>query len=80
MYELIKNFAKEGKDEISGRPNGEFFLDKKGARLFVTPYVEKYLSENKKEEHRDFKTFMKMDFVEKFDYYDVMGTGFVNSM
>jgi hypothetical protein len=39
MYELIKNYAKEGKDEISGRPNGEFFLDKKGANLFLTPYV-----------------------------------------
>jgi hypothetical protein len=79
MYELIKNYAKEGKDENSGRPNGEFFLDKKGARLFVTPYVEKYLSGNK-EEKRDIKTFMDMDFVEKFDYYDVMGTGFVNTM
>lgn len=43
MYELIKNFAKEGKDEISGRPNGEFFLDKKNAFKFVTPYVNKYL-------------------------------------
>jgi hypothetical protein len=79
MYELIKNYAKEGKDENSGRPNGEFFLDKKGARLFVTPYVEKYLSGNK-EEKRDIKTFMSMDFEEKFDYYDVMGTGFVNTM
>ena len=57
MYELIKNYAKEGKDENSGRPNGEFFLDKKGARLFVTPYVEKYLTGNK-EEKREFKTFM----------------------
>ena len=80
MYELIKNFAKEGKDENSGRPNGEFFLDKKSARLFVTPYVEKYLSENKKEEKRDLKMFLAMDFEEKFDYYDVMGTGFVNTM
>ena len=80
MYELIKNFAKEGKDENSGRPNGEFFLDKKGARSFVTPYVEKYLSENKKEEKRDLKMFLAMDFEEKFDYYDVMGTGFVNTM
>ena len=79
MYELIKNFAKEGKDEISGRPDGEFYLDKKGARAFLTPYVKKYLAENKKEEHRDFNTFMKMDFEEKFDYYDVMGTGFVNT-
>jgi len=79
MYELIKNYAKEGKDENSGRPNGEFFLDKKGARLFVTPYVQKYLTGNK-EEKRDLKTFMQMDFEEKFDYYDVMGTGFVNTM
>ena len=53
MYELIKNFAKEGKDEISGRPNGEFFLDKKGARLFVTPYVKTYLEEHKKDEREN---------------------------
>ena len=79
MYELIKNYAKEGKDENSWRPNGEFFLDKKGAILFVTPYVQKYLTGNK-EEKRDLKTFMQMDFEEKFDYYDVMGTGFVNTM
>lgn len=80
MYELIKNYAKEGKDEISGRPNGEFFLDKKNAALFVTPYVKKYLKENPKEETRSFDEFMKMDFESKFDYYDVMGTGFVNTM
>lgn len=79
MHDLIKNFAKEGKDEDTGRPNGTFFLDKKNAEQFVTPYVKKYLATHTKEETRDFDLFMNMDFNEKFDHYDVLGTGFVDT-
>ena len=79
MHDLIKNFAKEGKDEITGRPNGQFFLDKKSAETYVTPFVKKYLAAHKKEETRDFSLFMNMDFNEKFDHYDVLGTGYVDT-
>ena len=47
-YNLIKNFAKEGKTE-NGMPSGKFFLDKAAAKTVTTPYVQKYMHKDDKD-------------------------------
>lgn len=32
MYDLITNYAKEGKSEGQHKPNGQFYLDSEGAK------------------------------------------------
>ena len=41
MNDLIKKYAKEGKDE-EGKPNGRFFLNRDDALHASTPFVKKY--------------------------------------
>ena len=43
MNNLIKNYAKEGKDKETGKPNGEFFVDQEAAKKVSEPFVKKYM-------------------------------------
>ena len=66
MFDLIQNYAKEGKDEKDGKPNGRYFLDKEAVTKVSKPYIENYLKENEmkgdQKDKKDFALYMKMDF------------------
>ena len=42
MYNLISKYAKEGKNESDGKPNGKFYVDRAAAKAVTEPYVKKY--------------------------------------
>ena len=77
MYDLIQNYAKEGKDENEGKPNGKFFVDKSAARAVSVPYIDKYLHLSEKDDKKKFDTFMGTTFDELVEHYDPNGTGFI---
>ena len=61
MYNLIKNYSKEAKDE-DGKPNGRFYVDRKAAKEVTGPYVKKHL----KLTGEKFDEYMTKDFENKF--------------
>ena len=58
MNNLIKNYAKEGKDKETGKPNGVFFVDEQAAEKVSEPFVKKYM----KLEGPKYDTYMKDNF------------------
>ena len=51
---LSKNYAFEGKNKDTGKPNGRYFIDRDGAKKAFKPFEEKYLKINDKEKLDDF--------------------------
>ena len=45
MFDLITNYAKEGKKDSDGKPSNKFFVNRDAMKKVVKPYVEKYLPE-----------------------------------
>ena len=46
VYNLISKYAKEGKNESDGKPNGKFYVDRAAAKAVTEPYVKKYLDKS----------------------------------
>ena len=63
MNELIKNFAREGRDKETGRPNGRFFIDREGAKKAFKPFEGQYL---KLKEAMKLDDFYKNEFEQQF--------------
>ena len=57
MNTLIKDYAREGKDKDTGRPNGRYFIDRVGAKKAFKPFEKQYLK---------MKDAMKLD-----DFYNL---------
>ena len=74
MNNLIKNYAFEGKNKDTGKPNGRYFIDRDGAKKAFKPFEEKYLKINDKEKLDD---FYKNEFEIQFQHYDVLDDGFI---
>ena len=61
MFDLIQNYAKEGKDKSNGKPDGRYYLDHAAVVKVSKPYIDKYLAEDKQNK-KDYALYMKMDF------------------
>ena len=68
MNNLIKNYAKEGKDE-DGKPNNTFYVDRAAAKKVSEDFVKKYLTLQAGE---NYDTYMRDTFDELFNHFDVL--------
>ena len=74
MSDLIKKYAKEGKDE-EGKPNGRFFLNRDDCLHASEPYIHKYRKDLA--DKKAYDEFIQNNFDGMFNHFDVLSSGFI---